>query len=281
LAAAEQQLFREQRQNLRFVQVERVMDLWDMAGVILVLTLTNFSYAEAYRKNEESNTEYLSIFRLDTAITFITVMVFLFLLVLIGDYLQRRMRSAYLPSKENAALSILYVPCLLFLIVLMILQIISTWLSVSLSGKGNFAFFLAILLIFFKSIMLIVKFYKAEVKESVVAFFGKPKTGLGIAIWSFTILIWVPTVLILFYPWILLWYALKNIFFICTCGGNSALDPEDRKCGKCCATTIHVLKARISRTLREAKIRYGYFLGFGCCTEVDLHSKYELFCYET
>jgi hypothetical protein len=52
--------------------------------VILLLMLTDFSVAKAYRDKESTNPEVLLIFRLETLITITTFVVFLFLLVLIG-----------------------------------------------------------------------------------------------------------------------------------------------------------------------------------------------------
>jgi len=198
--------------------------------------------------------------------------------------LQIRIRSDFLPTKENGKLAILYVPTLVALIVLMGLQIAVTWKSMRLSGTDNWALLTAIWLIIIKSVVLVIKFCKLEVKDSVMAFFSKEggvNSVCAVIIWSLVMFVWVPAILVLFYPFILLWYSLKNIFFIITCRGNSALDPEDRKGIKCCVTTFHVLKVLIGKTLREAKISFGQFTLFKCCKEVELHDKYGLFRYNT
>ena len=153
-----------------------------------------------------------------------------------------------------------------------------------LSGTDNWALLTAIWLIIFKSLTLLFKFFKLEVKDSVMAFFSK-KEGVNllcsVIIWSLVMFVWVPAILVLFYPFILLGYSLKNFYFIITCRGNSALDPEDRKGIKCCVTTFHVFKVLIAKTLREAKIRFGQFTLFKCCEKVELHDKYGLFRYKT
>jgi uncharacterized BrkB/YihY/UPF0761 family membrane protein len=94
-----------------------------MAGVILVLSLTNFAFSEAYHKDIANDPALIPLSRLDAAVTFFTFLVFLFLLVIIGDYLQRRIRSDFMPKlgDEKAKLAILYIPCLVFLIILMVL----------------------------------------------------------------------------------------------------------------------------------------------------------------
>lgn len=66
--------------------------------MILVLALTNFAFAKAYRDNIGK----VSIEKLDLAIFFFTLMVFYFLMVIIGSYLQRRVTADKLSSKENA-----------------------------------------------------------------------------------------------------------------------------------------------------------------------------------
>ena len=163
------------------------------------------------------------------------------------------------------------------------LQIAVTWKSMRLSGTDNWALLTAIWLVILKSLRLILRFFKMEVKDSVMAFQKKEKVNsvCAVIIWSFFMFVWVPTILVLFYPFILLGYSLKNFYFIITCRGNSALDPEDRKGIKCCVTTFHVIKVHIAKTLREAKIRFGQFTLCGCRKKVELHEKYELFRYDT
>lgn len=154
-----------------------------------------------------------------------------------------------------------------------------------LSGTDNWALLTAIWLIIVKSVALLIRFFKLEVKDSVMAFFSK-KEGVNllcsVIIWSLVMFVWVPAILVLFYPFILVGYLLKNFFFIITCRGNGALDPQDRKGIKCIVTTWHVLKVVLfAKTLREAKIRFGQFTLLRCCEKVELHDKYGLFRYNT
>lgn len=132
---------------------------------------------------------------------------------------------------------------------------------------------------------MILKFYKAEVKDSITVFSNAKikaqNKGLAVAIWSFVMLVWVPAVLFCTYPLILLYFTVKNSITLCSCGAMNALDHEERTCMKGLKATIAVFKQLINQTLRESKIKYGYMISLECHTEVNLHDKYEILDYKS
>ena len=121
MAQAEQQLFMYKRECIRINQQNRIDQMSSLVQVIFLLFLTN---AGLENKEEDQGGHFGNYVKLvDWTILVLTLLVVWFLLVFIGVYYDRNTKSAKLGSAKKNQFALLYIPCLVFIILLMICMV--------------------------------------------------------------------------------------------------------------------------------------------------------------
>jgi hypothetical protein len=94
-------------------------------------------------------------------------------------------------------------------------------------------------------------------------------------------LVWVPSVLFLTYPFILVFYTSRTIYRFLFKGHTSSATDDHEGCGAKIKATIGAVKKSVFVILREARAHYGHFVSCSNCgNPVDLTNILRLYKYE-